>query len=132
MKQLAIVLFALGLCLLGWRVIESISSDALGLAIGVVFGVLAGLPTALLVLKSRYLEQESEVERYRRWERQRQEMLLVAEIHNEQQRNKYDMVSIARESNLRIDAMKLFEDMAGHKYVSLEEAAKIDAIEVQR
>lgn len=47
-------LIVLGLALLVggaiWKVAETLSPDALGLAIGVVFGVLAGLPTALLVL----------------------------------------------------------------------------------
>ena len=50
MKQLAMLV---GLCLFGWmtwRVGTSLSSDALGLAVGVVFGVLAGIPSALLVL----------------------------------------------------------------------------------
>ncbi len=50
MKQLSI---AAGLCILGWltwRLSMSLSSDALGMAVGVVFGVLAGIPSALLVL----------------------------------------------------------------------------------
>ena len=36
----------------GWRIGGRLSPDAMGLATGVVFGVLAGLPTALLVLAS--------------------------------------------------------------------------------
>jgi hypothetical protein len=36
----------------GWRVASRLSPDAMGLATGVVFGVLAGLPTAVLVLAS--------------------------------------------------------------------------------
>lgn len=42
-----------GLLLLGvaaWRVGNALSSDAIGLALGVVFGVMASLPGALLVL----------------------------------------------------------------------------------
>ena len=51
-KQLSIVV---GLCILGfltWRLGMSLSSDALGMAVGLVFGVLAGIPSALLVLAS--------------------------------------------------------------------------------
>jgi hypothetical protein len=35
-----------------WRIGGSLSADALGMAVGVLFGVLAGLPAALLVLIS--------------------------------------------------------------------------------
>ncbi len=52
MKRLILILLVAFVAFVGWRITESISSDALGLAIGVVFGVLAGLPTALLVLAS--------------------------------------------------------------------------------
>jgi hypothetical protein len=34
----------------GWRVGESLSPDALSMAVGVLFGVMAGVPTALLVM----------------------------------------------------------------------------------
>ena len=63
MKQLTIVICAGLFALIGWQVIGHISSDALGLAIGVVFGVLAGLPTAVLVLASgnREIRQIDEV-----------------------------------------------------------------------
>ena len=53
MKQLTIVICTGLVALVLWRTIEHISSDALGLAIGVVFGVIAGLPTALLVLATK-------------------------------------------------------------------------------
>jgi hypothetical protein len=46
-------IFLGGLLLLGvaaWRVGNALSSDAIGLALGVVFGVMASLPGALLVL----------------------------------------------------------------------------------
>ena len=52
MKQLAVVV---GLCvfgLLAWLLGSRLSSDALGMAVGLLFGVLAGIPTALLVLAS--------------------------------------------------------------------------------
>ena len=35
---------------LAWRIGEKLSTDAVSMAIGVLFGVLAGLPAALLVL----------------------------------------------------------------------------------
>jgi hypothetical protein len=34
----------------GWRIGDSLSSDALSMAVGVLFGVMAGIPTALLVM----------------------------------------------------------------------------------
>lgn len=36
----------------GWRIGGALSSDALSMAVGILFGVLAGVPTALLVLAS--------------------------------------------------------------------------------
>jgi hypothetical protein len=56
-----------------WRLGSALSSDALGMAVGVVFGVLAGIPTALLVLatNSRHRAQEEE-ELYERYERRQQ------------------------------------------------------------
>jgi hypothetical protein len=61
MKRLLLLVMVAFVALIGWRISESISSDALGLAIGVVFGVLAGLPTALLVLASNRRRQSDEV-----------------------------------------------------------------------
>ena len=37
---------------LGWRIGGSLSSDAVSMAVGVLFGIMAGIPTALLVLAS--------------------------------------------------------------------------------
>lgn len=64
----------LGLALLvfvgvaGWRIGASLSPDALSMAVGVLFGVLAGVPTALLVMASgrRQRRQEAEREDHRR------------------------------------------------------------------
>ena len=36
--------------IVAWRIGEALSSDAISMAVGVLFGVLAGIPTALLVL----------------------------------------------------------------------------------
>ncbi len=44
-----------------WRIAGQLSADAIGMAVGVLFGVMAGLPTALLVMASnRRREQERE------------------------------------------------------------------------
>ena len=61
MKQLTVVICAGLLALVLWRITENISSDALGLAIGVVFGVLAGLPTAVLVLAGNQLNRQRQL-----------------------------------------------------------------------
>lgn len=62
----------LGLALLvfvgvaGWRIGNTLSPDALSMAVGVLFGVLAGIPAALLVLASgRRREVAAEQERQR-------------------------------------------------------------------
>jgi len=51
MKLLGLVaLVFVGLA--GWRLLNTLSSDALALAVGVCFGILARIPTALLMLAS--------------------------------------------------------------------------------
>ena len=35
-----------------WRIAGQLSADALGMAVGVLFGVMAGVPTALMVMAS--------------------------------------------------------------------------------
>ena len=40
----------------GWRIGGELSPDAMGMAIGMLFGVMAGIPTALLVLASERRE----------------------------------------------------------------------------
>ena len=45
----------------GWSVGRSLSSDALSMAVGILLGVLAGLPTALLVLASRRRDDDRRV-----------------------------------------------------------------------
>ncbi|HRW04302.1 MAG TPA: hypothetical protein P5121_04360 [Caldilineaceae bacterium] len=48
-----------------WRIGGQLSSDAIGMALGVLFGVLAGLPVALLVLASnRRRERQDDDDRY--------------------------------------------------------------------
>lgn len=51
----------------GWRIGDSLSTDALSMAVGVLFGVLAGIPTALLVVAgSRRASSATEGGRQRR------------------------------------------------------------------
>jgi hypothetical protein len=55
-----------GLCLLvfvaaaGWRIGETLSPDALSMAVGVLFGVMAGVPAALLVMAGSRRRSEEE------------------------------------------------------------------------
>ncbi len=60
---------------MAWRLGSALSSDALGMAVGVVFGVLAGIPAALLVLATNSRRREQEEERYERYQ-QRQDRQL--------------------------------------------------------
>ena len=65
MKQLAVLTLLLVAGLLAWLFASRLSADALGMAVGLVFGVLAGVPTALLVLaagRRRRAEEDEEDE----------------------------------------------------------------------
>ena len=52
MKNALILALLVFVGVAGWRVGESLSSDATGMAVGILLGVMAGIPTALLVLAS--------------------------------------------------------------------------------
>ena len=52
MKKVLILGLLIFVGVAGWRVGESLSSDATGMAVGILLGVMAGIPTALLVLAS--------------------------------------------------------------------------------
>lgn len=55
---LAVLIFV---SIAAWRIAGQLSADAIGMAVGVLFGVLAGLPAALLVMaSSRRREEERE------------------------------------------------------------------------
>ncbi len=73
MRRFVMLALLVILGVMTWRLGSSLSSDALGMAVGVVFGVLAGVPAALLVLatNSRRREQEDD-ERYERHDRYQQ------------------------------------------------------------
>jgi hypothetical protein len=50
-----------------WRIGDSLSADALGMAVGILFGIIAGLPAALLVLAaSRRRDVDGDEARERR------------------------------------------------------------------
>jgi hypothetical protein len=59
MKKLIILGFLTFVAVAGWRIAERLSPDALGMLLGVVFGILAGAPAALLVLASSRRRDES-------------------------------------------------------------------------
>src|SRR5688572_4813724 len=63
----------------GWRIGESLSPDALSMAVGVLFGVMAGVPTALLVMAgNRRRNQEQPVEN-----RQSEQQGQLAPLHRQ-------------------------------------------------
>lgn len=52
MKKLLLLVLLVILGLFAWRIGERLSPDALGMGIGVLLGVMAGVPAALLLLAS--------------------------------------------------------------------------------
>ena len=62
MKQLAVVTALMIAGVLAWLFASRLSADALGMAVGLLFGVLAGVPTALLVLASSRRRQHEDDE----------------------------------------------------------------------
>lgn len=50
MKNILVTFFLVVTAVLAWRVGERLSDDAIAMGIGVVFGALAAIPAALLVL----------------------------------------------------------------------------------
>ena len=57
MKRIVLLTTLLFLGIVGWRVIDNLSSDAIGMGIGVLFGMLAGVPMALLLLAATRREE---------------------------------------------------------------------------
>ncbi len=60
MKRIFAVLLLVFAALAGWQVGGSLSNDAMSMAVGIFFGILAGVPTALLVLASGRRRGDSE------------------------------------------------------------------------
>jgi hypothetical protein len=62
MKKLAVVLVLILLGVLVWSIGNRLSADAIGMGVGLVFGVLAGVPTALLVMTAGRRRDERDEE----------------------------------------------------------------------
>lgn len=45
-----------------WRIGGQLSSDALGMAVGLLFGIMAGVPTALMVMAANRRREQEQVE----------------------------------------------------------------------
>ena len=58
MKRTFVCMLMIFVGIAAWRIGSALSSDAISMAVGVLFGVLAGIPTALLVLASDRRRQE--------------------------------------------------------------------------
>ncbi len=58
MKRLIVLGALLFISIAAWRIGERLSADAIGMALGVLFGIIAGLPVALLVLASNRRREE--------------------------------------------------------------------------
>jgi len=52
MKKLIMFFGLLFVGAVGWRIGDGLSADALGMAVGVLFGVTAGIPTTLLLIQA--------------------------------------------------------------------------------
>lgn len=61
MLKLSIVALLVGLGMLIWLVASKLSSDAIGVALGVIFGLLALLPASMLAAVGRRREPEERI-----------------------------------------------------------------------
>ena len=62
MKRIIVLGGLIFISVAAWRIGNRLSADAIGMALGVLFGVLAGLPVALLVLASNRRRDRREEE----------------------------------------------------------------------
>jgi len=60
MKRLLVLAGLVFIGVMAWRIGERLSADAIGMALGVLFGIIAGLPVALLVLAANRRREERE------------------------------------------------------------------------
>ena len=60
MKRLIVLAGLVFIGVMAWRIGERLSADAIGMALGVLFGIVAGLPVALLVLAANRRRGERE------------------------------------------------------------------------
>lgn len=75
MKRIIVLAGLIFFGMAAWRITDRLSADAIGMALGVLFGVLAGLPVALLVLASHRRREREEEEPTGRGGRGRQQAL---------------------------------------------------------
>ena len=62
MKTVAVMAVLVVVGIFGWGIANRLSADALGMGVGLVFGVLAGVPTSLLVLTAGRRSRDEEDE----------------------------------------------------------------------
>ncbi|MCB0094166.1 MAG: hypothetical protein KDE46_00545 [Caldilineaceae bacterium] len=55
---IALLVFVGMVGMVGWRIGGSLSSDALGMAVGILFGIMAGIPATLILLASARREED--------------------------------------------------------------------------
>ena len=60
MKYFALLIMCVFVGVVGWRIGGELSPDALGMAVGMLFGVMAGIPTALLMLASQQRRDDAD------------------------------------------------------------------------
>lgn len=73
MRKVAVVSIIVVVGILVWAIGSRLSADAVGMAVGMTFGVLAGVPTALLVMAGgrRHSDTEEQEEEMEHWAPQR-------------------------------------------------------------
>lgn len=81
MKPILGIATLIFVAIVGWRIGGSLSSDALGMAVGMLFGVMAGIPTALLLLASQR-QSSSQDDRKEEREHRRKLELIEAQRNN--------------------------------------------------
>lgn len=82
MKQVVVLACVVIVGLFAWLFVDRLSADALGMAVGLVFGLLAGIPMALLVLATqrtqpRRDDDDGDYERYQPRQAQPQRRILA-------------------------------------------------------
>jgi len=60
MKRFIFIVCLVFVAVAGWRIADRLSSDAIGMAVGVLFGIMAGIPAALMLLAANRRRSESE------------------------------------------------------------------------
>lgn len=64
MKHLLVIAFLIFGGVVAWRIGETLSSDAISMGLGIFFGMVAGIPAALMVMAAARRGQYVESDRY--------------------------------------------------------------------